>query len=553
MLRFILSILLLSSSLLAQTSSKIDISYISLQNKNSSIQKILQKDADKLFKPLQKTHTKFGFNNKVFWIKADIKNTSSKVNTMILELEHPSLDYIDIYQKISHTLILKKKLGDLRPYDSSMFIPNPSYKFNLKPHERKIFFIKIKTQGTMNIGINIQDRDTYIRASNTQIRWLTFYIGAVFIMILYNFIIFIIIKNISFLFYVLFHAFYLLFTLTLAGITFELLWPNNPEINLYIIPISIPLVGIFSILFFITFLNIKTYAYKLYLFLLFSIIACIITLLSVFIFNYHSILIVESILSFMIAITLFIGSISLYLYKKNINALLYFIAWNFTTLGIIIAHLSNIGIIPSFFLTSFSAQIGSFFEVLLLSIALAYYYTNLKKSHDKLSNINKKLEYLSNTDILTQCYNRRYFYSHVQQLLPNISQNNFFLLMLDLDYFKKVNDTFGHEIGDKVLYAVAQICIQRIADNHIFARLGGEEFVLFVPHSNKKDITHLAKQLLHSISHIKIESVPNLTLSVSIGISQNEKHLNLLLSHADKALYYAKNAGRNTFYFYNDI
>jgi len=553
MLRFLLFITFFITLSYSEASFSKSISYLAVEKQNNTIEDILLKDKQHLFKPFSNKHSKFGFTHKVFWLKIKIKNYRTNKKDIVIELHHPSLDYINIYQYKSGTLILKKELGDLRPYRKSLIMPNPSYLFTLEPLEERIVFIKIKTDGTMNLGISIQKLNDYIHTSTTEVKWLTFYIGAVFIMFMYNFIIFMIIKNISFLYYVLFHLFYLLFTLTLSGITFELFWPNMPQLNLYVIPITIPLVGIFSILFFIHFLNIQHCSKRLHRFLLFLILLCILVLFFIPISNYHITIIIDSLLSFIISLTLFIAGIYLYIYKKNINALFYFIAWSFLAIGIIISHLSNIGIIPSYFLTTFASQIGSFFEVLLLSIGLAYYYNHLKKDHEKLTDINHRLEHLSNTDALTQCYNRRYFYTHVNHLLSLTTHNDFFLVMLDLDYFKKINDTYGHEIGDKVLQIVTETSHKYLNEEDIFARYGGEEFVLFIPQSNREKITKLATSLTKAIKDININSIPDLQLSVSMGIAQSNKHLETLLSNADKALYHAKNTGRDKFCFYNDI
>ena len=538
----------------AQEDVNSSFSYIQLEPKTYTFAEIKEKSEEGLFSPLDKDHSKFGFTDNIFWIKVHVKNNTSTTKQQILELNYSSLDSIDIYELEKQKFILKKELGDLRPYDTNSFTPNPNYAFPLLSFEEKTFFIKIISTGSLNIGISLQDTNTYIISSSIEMKWLSFYFGAVFIMLMYNFLIYLMIKNKSFLYYVLFHLSYIVFALALSGFAFQLFWPENTDLNQYVIPVTMSLTGTFSLLFAIHFLDLKLInpALSKFLYAL-AIISFIISLVP-FISGYSLGTILGSLISFIIAITLFIVSLYLAIFKKNINALFYFVAWSFFCVGVVIAHLSNIGIIPSTMLTSFSSQIGSFFEVLLLSIGLAYYYSRLKGEHSELTYSNDKLRLLSHTDMLTKSYNRRYFNEQVKQylMLPSVyKKEDVALLMLDLDHFKNINDTYGHDVGDQVLISFVNICKSIIREDDIFARFGGEEFVLFLPNTDKNTALKLAKEINTKLSNYIIISVPALQVTVSIGISSNMYELETLLKQADKALYKAKDSGRNTLIVYN--
>ena len=533
--------------LFAQEDVSSSFSYIQLEYKTYTFDEIKEKSEQGLFSPLDKDHSKFGFTNNIFWIKVHVKNNTSTTKQQILELNYPSLDAIDIYELEEQKFIIKKKLGDLRPYNKSTFMPNPNYGFSLLSFEEKIFFIQIVSTGSLNIGISLQDINTYNISSSSQIKWLSFYFGAVFIMLMYNFLIYLMIKNKSFLYYVLFHLSYIVFALGLSGISFQLFWPENPNLNQYVIPIAMSLTGTFSLLFAIHFLDLKLINRTLYKFLYaLAIISFMISLIP-FIYGYSLGTILGSFITFIIAIILFILSLYLAIFKKNINALFYFAAWSFFCIGVVISHLSNIGIIPSTMLTNYSSQIGSFFEVLLLSIGLAYYYSRLKNEHTELTITNDQLRLLSNTDMLTKSYNRRYFYEIVTEELKikKVQKRNIALLMIDLDHFKKINDTYGHDIGDKVLISFVQTCKQVMRKNDIFARIGGEEFVLYLPDTDDITAIQIAEKIKSSLLENEITFAQDLALTVSIGISRNTFKLSKLLSQADKALYKAKETGRN--------
>jgi len=405
----------------------------------------------------------------------------------------------------------------------------------------------------MNIGISVKNTKDYILFSITQIKWLSFYFGAVLIMLMYNFILYLIIKNRSFLYYVLFHLSYLVFALSLSGISFELFWPQIPKLNQYVLPISMPLTGAFALLFSIHFLNIKNFNTKLSTILYFFAILSFIVAFSIFFLGYSLVIQIGSLISFLSVLFLFIVSFYLAFIKKDVNSVFYLIAWSFFLSGVAISHLSNIGIIPSILLTNYASQIGSFFEVLLLSIGLAYYYNRLRKKHIELTYNNTLLRELSHTDMLTKSFNRRYFYGQAKLHLEKSKQSNekISLLMLDLDFFKKINDNFGHDIGDKVLIDFTNICKNSIRENDIFARFGGEEFVIFLPNTNQKQAYYVAQKIQTTLKNYTFSYLPNLSLTVSIGISSNHFDLETLLKQADLALYEAKHSGRNTIIIHN--
>jgi diguanylate cyclase (GGDEF)-like protein len=162
---------------------------------------------------------------------------------------------------------------------------------------------------------------------------------------------------------------------------------------------------------------------------------------------------------------------------------------------------------------------------------------------------NAKIKELSIRDELTKLYNRRYFNQQSTFLLEQAKRHpqNICLVLADIDYFKRINDTFGHGTGDEVLRQVAQILSQTRASD-IVARYGGEEFVLLLPNTTLEEATLVCEALRQKIQmHHWLEIHPDLQVTISIGISSNQFYSDLepLLAQADARLYEAKNAGRN--------
>jgi diguanylate cyclase (GGDEF)-like protein len=124
------------------------------------------------------------------------------------------------------------------------------------------------------------------------------------------------------------------------------------------------------------------------------------------------------------------------------------------------------------------------------------------------------------------------------------------IFMMDIDFFKRVNDTHGHKVGDIVLKKLAEICQQTLREVDVIGRLGGEEFAILLPETGKIESTEAAERLREAIENAKVslESGLPLQFTVSIGVSSllsKEDNIDVLLNCADKALYRAKKSGRN--------
>ena len=162
------------------------------------------------------------------------------------------------------------------------------------------------------------------------------------------------------------------------------------------------------------------------------------------------------------------------------------------------------------------------------------------------------LEQLANTDGLTKINNRRRFMELSQQEVNRYSRygGTLSLLIIDIDHFKRVNDTYGHDMGDKVLKEFAQLILNSIRDTDIFGRIGGEEFALLMPETAREGAISTAERLRQKISEeIAIpHTLGTIRVTVSIGVSSlsnGPSNLEDLIKKADLALYQAKGDGRN--------
>ena len=167
--------------------------------------------------------------------------------------------------------------------------------------------------------------------------------------------------------------------------------------------------------------------------------------------------------------------------------------------------------------------------------------------------LQRALEYedlfeMANNDALTGLANRRVFEDRIDSMLDGARRHNrpISLASMDLDYFKQVNDTFGHIEGDRVLQLVAAAMKKTIRSSDLLARMGGDEFVLVLPDTSLKAAQSLAERLCRAIQKLKIKIPDGRQLGVSIGLIQYQPDMGReeLLVKADEILYQAKSEGR---------
>lgn len=167
-------------------------------------------------------------------------------------------------------------------------------------------------------------------------------------------------------------------------------------------------------------------------------------------------------------------------------------------------------------------------------------------------NFEMELKRQAHTDHLTGVNNRRHFMEQSELELSRSRRYNspLSIFMLDVDFFKKVNDTYGHKTGDEVLVKLAEVCKQTLREVDIIGRIGGEEFAVLLPETDKYKAIEVAERLRNAIAQTKIPQPNGLPVqfTVSIGVASltsEDINMDVLLNLADKALYNAKETGRN--------
>lgn len=174
----------------------------------------------------------------------------------------------------------------------------------------------------------------------------------------------------------------------------------------------------------------------------------------------------------------------------------------------------------------------------------------------ELYQLKEEFKKQANTDALTGLYNRRYFFKHAAKEFSRAKRHDLDLtvISIDIDYFKEINDKYGHPIGDNVLIEMSKNILQNLRQEDLLARIGGEEFSIILPNTTSEKAQQVAQRICQTKNKFVVNEQTNevIDVHVSVGlVSMKPADLNFndLFVRADKALYHAKETGRNRVYF----
>ena len=179
---------------------------------------------------------------------------------------------------------------------------------------------------------------------------------------------------------------------------------------------------------------------------------------------------------------------------------------------------------------------------------------------NKKENLEKEvtnLDYLANHDSLTGLFNKTYFINFLDTFIEKAKGNKktCSVLFIDLDGFKAVNDTYGHDVGDKLLKVISKILTDNIREVDLASRFGGDEFIIFLYNISKEDVTKISKRIVSLLSKTIWINQYNCSIGASIGISmfpENGDNSQILINKSDMSMYMVKKRGKNDYCFYEE-
>jgi diguanylate cyclase (GGDEF)-like protein len=192
-------------------------------------------------------------------------------------------------------------------------------------------------------------------------------------------------------------------------------------------------------------------------------------------------------------------------------------------------------------------------EISKINIQMSNLTRQLTKKNFQLKLANEKIKKLSNSDFLTGIYNRKYFFQRLEELLSLKKRkgcSNIGVIFIDIDFFKKFNDLYGHDVGDLVLISFAQMIKDSVRKEDIVARIGGEEFCVIVQCTEDNCLVDISEKLRKNCEDIIIENIDTkITASFGATFYREWEEIDTFIKRADENMYKAKKNGRNQVIF----
>ena len=535
-----------------------------------------------------------GYGKAAYWFRFAVTNPTESDIRALLEIAYPVLDRIEVYINPTSPTAESLVLGDKLPF-SARPIQHRNFvvPVTVGPDEPTRVYLRVETTSSMQVPLIFWESNSFFADEQARSIFQGLYYGIVLVMILYNLFVFMAVGERSFLHYVGYITAMPLFLASLHGVAFQYLWPEATWWNDQAIIVFLNLTVLFGGTFSIGFINVSRSNHPfLNPWTLAVIVAAGVLAAAGLVVSYKHLILPTILVAFVGCSTMLVLSIIRW-YRKDPAARYYTFAWVFMLFGGITLALSKFTVLPRNLLTENATQVGSALGVILLSIALADRLDREKKrvfdaqqklireerkarmAQEKslqvqreantlleqrvqertrdLEHLNEQLTELSATDALTGLKNRGHFDRVFQSAVVRAFRfgEPLSLLVLDIDHFKKFNDTYGHLIGDDCLKMVAQ-CIRKFVTRpqDLAARYGGEEFVVLLPDTPATGANQVAERIRAEIERTAFPvSGDILHLTVSVGVCtvapDRADATKDIFRWADEALYEAKGQGRN--------
>lgn len=552
------STLLFSNITLNNSMQKIDsfhLAYFYDANATLNLNSVTKRE----FKTTKNQFT-FGYQDGVTWFKFEIQNNTDTSN-LLLYFSEPFYETFTLYEK-KDQLWSTKESGLFVPLEKrDIHTPYPIFKLKIPPQTSKTYYLKAHNILPFFGEFKVCTTPYFLNHSLSHIYLYASYFGGIVVILLFNIFLFFILKDRIYAYYSAYVFFTAIFIYLMSGLDLYLgLAPLHYKLHA-----AIPLLIISLILFSDKFLDIKRYCGDLYRLL--RIITVIFSLLALLII--YNIQPWYQVMHASAIITLFI---LLYVSFKiaiigHPVAKYYLYIMMIYMIALVIFSLMVMGLIPNNSFTRYSFLFISFVEIASFSLILANKFNKTKNEIEKelekkvhqrtleLEDAKTKLKEESIKDPLTNLYNRRHL-SEIAQKYINLAKrynHNLSTLMLDIDKFKKVNDTYGHKAGDMVILEIANQMQIHSRDSDSIFRYGGEEFLILMPKTSLQEAIELAERIRIAIEEVPIHVDKNLDATiratVSIGVSSLDKEsdssIEEIIKRADVNLYKAKEQGRN--------
>ena len=522
----------------------------------------------------------FGMSAHPYWFRLALTNVDQAGSPFFLRVDYPHLDKLDVHIVSDGMLVHSYQLGDTVPY-ADRPVDNRIY---LLPLDELALanielYIRAESQGPMELPIDVLTHAEFYHQDKLELIWYGAYFGTMLVMFFYNLFIYILVRDVTYFYYLFYVASTMALQFTLTGASFQYVYPESTSLNNTLVLMLTALMPFAAVSFVRSFLKLDSTGIRFDQAIARGLlIAFAILFVSSLFVPYMLILKVAHALSFLaVSVGFYLGLSG---WRRGVKAARTFaMAW-LVYLGFIVAYLLNIqGMVQPNAIFEHALEIGSALELILLSLSFGHRINEEKEMRihaqeqalhaqgalnknldrlvqqrtEELEEANRQLKDLSIRDGLTGVFNRRHFDELFQiEYQRSFREKNWLcVVMLDIDHFKGLNDTYGHQFGDTCLISIADVALNSLRrPPDILARYGGEEFVVLLPNTDLEGGRTVAEKIRHAIESIKLDNDGQaVALTASMGVASiipdDRDGFSGLLKLADQGLYQAKESGRN--------
>lgn len=532
----------------------------------------------------------FGFSHDTYWFRFVVPGND---HAWLLEINYALLDEIEFYRVKGDEVVEFVRTGDHFVF-SERPIQHRAFLFPIDgADEAQHVYLKVRSSSSIQLPATLWPEKSYFEADQYRFAEHGLYYGIVLVMALYNFFLFLRLRDSAYLFYVLYVITFAVAQMSLTGFAYQFIWPNFPVWNEQSMAVITPLIVTSGMVFVSNFLKLQNnHPYLNRIVYLQAWLGIVLAFLSTLL-PYAVMIPYGAALAIVTCSSILFISYYVTIKSRQKYATYFSVAWSMFLIGTVILAMNKFGLLPRNGLTESAAQIGSAIEIILLSFALAERLhdatsrrfkaeaetlqvkeklietkqmqnealeveveqrtRDLRLALEKVNKLNSELEDLSTLDQVTGVRNRRYFDEMMEREFRRGRRNGreLALIMIDLDNFKSVNDTYGHQAGDQCLKTVASEVyrlVKRPPD--LVCRYGGEELAVVLPETKLEGAVLIGERIRAHIEALWIDTGDErIQVTASVGVSacmpNEESSTHALVEMADQALYQAKLNGRN--------
>lgn len=362
-----------------------EVSFLWDKKKNFTIDQITSSEFQNKFEQAGTKAISFGIKEWDMWLKVKVKNAiPEQAHEWVFELAYPHFDSLEFYYQDKNGKWQSSLTGDKLPFDTrKIFNKHFAYPINLPDTTTQVYYFHIGGEGSRQFPLFIQKRDSfYATQEKISMIYGGIFFGIIVIMLLYNFFIYLSLKDRVYLYYVMMNVSVLLFYLGYSGYGFQYIWSDYPVINSKVIPFGVILTGATTINFVRNFLESKKFVPWIDRILLGLLVSFIIALVLIAFLNYERSLKLTSLLATISALLILITSYRAWI-KGNKSARFIALAFSIYLIGIVLLNSNIIGFLSRNFFVAHSMEVGTAIEITLLSLALSDKFSILKKEKEK--------------------------------------------------------------------------------------------------------------------------------------------------------------------------